>query len=105
MSEDTDSARTDEKVSREGVEIDLLEFRDAARSHLPHREALIPGEDTVRAGSNVSSVGGDKTHHQKIPKVHKVLDMDDGHIHEGGIHKNPPSDHGNVEEQVVHASL
>ena len=105
MSEDTGSAHTDERVSWEGVDTDLLEFRDAARSHLPHRGALILGEDTVRVASNELLVGGDKTHHQKIPKAHKVLDMDDGHIHEGDIHKNPTSDHGNVEGQVVHASL
>jgi hypothetical protein len=46
-------------------------------------------------------VGDDKTHHQKTPKAHKVLDMDDGRTHEEDIHKNLTSDHGSVEELVV----
>jgi len=53
MSEDTGSAHTDERVSWEAVDVDLLEFRGGARSHLPLRDALILVEDTERAGSNV----------------------------------------------------
>lgn len=105
MQVDTGSAHTDGMVSSEVVDVDLLESRDAAKSHLPHRDALILDEDTVRAGSNVLWVGDDRTHHQKTPKAHKVLDRDDGRIREEDIHKTPTSDHGNEEARVVHAWL